>query len=395
MVAARVYRVTTYDVQDDFIFDDRRYVAFVGGRNSGKTYAGSIKAMACARNGGLGVIAAPDFPMLEHGAKRQFIERLTEAGVRYFLNNQKGVLTIPAWNAEILFATLETESRVRGPNFAWGWVDEVEYLTDRNIWKALKGAIRAGDKPQLFATSTPKGRRLIYNEWVVTGGDDHALYRATTHDNPFIDADDYISGLGYSGVFFDQEINAEFVTFEGLVYPKFDRDRNIGAPDVEGWRTVLAVDVGTRNPTAILVIRAGADVERHVESEVYRRGMSSDEITEAVAAAADRHNPERIWLDPSAASYILSLSKLGYPVEKANNDISYGIGIVTTAIAEGMTIDPSCINLIAELESYRYPDGKIETDKPVKENDHAADALRYGLAGLENRPVDYSGQWVF
>ena len=78
---------------------------------------------------------------------------------------------------------------------------------------------------------------------------------------------------------------------------------------------------------------------------------------------------------------------IGYGLEKK----IFGIGEVTSAFAAGLTIDPSCGNLIAELETYHYPDGKIDTDKPVKEFDHSCDALRYGLASespvLEGRLV--------
>ena len=46
-------------------------------------------------------------------------------------------------------------------------------------------------------------------------------------------------------------------------------------------------------------------------------------------------------------------------------------------------MDPSCINLVAEFESYRYPDGtRTESDKPVKDHDHALDALRYAVMHL-------------
>ena len=46
-------------------------------------------------------------------------------------------------------------------------------------------------------------------------------------------------------------------------------------------------------------------------------------------------------------------------------------------------MDAACANLIAEFESYRYPDGtRSESDKPVKDNDHALDALRYGIMYL-------------
>lgn len=372
--------IELYGIQHDYVFDESRYVAFVGGRNSGKTFAGSWKAIIAAQSGGLGIIAAPDFPMLEFGAKRAFIARLDEIGVPYSVASQRGVVTIPRWNAEVRFATLENESRVRGPNYRWGWVDEVEYLSSRYVWSALKGAIREGVNPRLFVTTTPKGRRLVYDEWVIDATADHRLYRATTRDNPYIDSERYIKGLGYSGRYLQQEVEAEFVGFDGLVYPSFSRFEHVADIDCEGWRTVLAVDVGTRNPTCILTMRYASDGRIHVEREVYRRGMSSDEIVEAIESEYVRANPDAVLLDPSANDYILALNRRGYPARKANNDVTYGIGLVTTALADGMTISPSCVNLISEIESYHFPDNHGRDDKPVKENDHAMDALRYGIA---------------
>jgi hypothetical protein len=131
----------------------------------------------------------PNFPMLEHGAKFQFLARLDESGRAGTTSRARGrACAFREWNAEIIFVTLESESRVRGPNYAWGWADEVEYVTDRKIWRAFKGAVRDGDTPQLFVTSTPKGRRLVWDEWVIGATAHHALYKATTYDNPFIDA---------------------------------------------------------------------------------------------------------------------------------------------------------------------------------------------------------------
>ena len=384
MVAVRAEReVELYPIQHDFVFDERHFVAFVAGRNSGKTIAGSWKAVIRAQQGGLGIIAAPDFPMLEFGAKRAFFDRLREIGAHFDHNKQLGVVTIPRWGAEVRFATLETESRVRGPNYDWAWIDELDYLADRGIWLALKGAVRAGPAPQAFATSTPKGRRLIHEEWVEGATADHAMYKATTRDNPFIDAEQYISSLGYTGRFARQEIEAEFVGAEGLVYLEWSRDRMRSVVCAD-WRAVLGVDIGTRNPTAILTLR-GEPERRHVERELYRGGMSSEEIIAAIEAEADRVRPERIYIDPSAAAYIETLRRHGYPAVKANNDVAYGIGMVATALAEGMTVDPGCTKLAAELESYHYPDNREHDDKPVKEHDHACDALRYGIASEGRR----------
>ena len=41
-----------------------------------------------------------------------------------------------------------------------------------------------------------------------------------------------------------------------------------------------------------------------------------------------------------------------------------------------LTVDPGCIDTINEFESYSW---KPEKDEPVKENDHAMDALRYKI----------------
>ena len=395
MVAAAVERrtLTLYPAQWDFVADDSRWVAFVAGRNAGKTFAGSWKAVRRAQRGGLGVIAAPDFPMLEFGAKRSFLDRLRDLRVPHAVTRNPGVVTVPGWGAEVRFATLETESRVRGPNYDWGWVDEVEYVTDRGIWQALKGAVREGAAPQLFVTSTPKGRRLVFEEWVANPTPHHALYRASTFDNPHIDAADYVAGLGYAGRFFRQEIEASFEGAEGLVYPDFDRARHVRAVDCTGWRTVIGVDVGSRNPTAALVARLAGDGRIHIERELYRRNMSSSEITGAIKAMADEVRAETVYIDPSAAGYVLELERDGYPVVKANNDVLLGIQRVTTAINDGLTIDPSCANLVAELEGYAYPDGsRVETDKPLKVNDHAADALRYLVIG-EATPQPMGGIW--
>ena len=70
----------------------------------------------------------------------------------------------------------------------------------------------------------------------------------------------------------------------------------------------------------------------------------------------------------------------------ADNAILPGIDLVTTLlhpvelrpglIRPSLRIHASCRNLRRELVSYVYDD---KTGKPVKENDHAVDAFRYGL----------------
>lgn len=375
--------IALFPRQMRFVQDQRRFPGYVGGIGSGKSFAGAVKAIQRFDRAGLGMVTAPTYPMLRDATQRTLLDLLRTVGIPYEHHKTENRITITPSGHEVIFRSLDNPDSVRGPNLEWIWNDEASLIT-REAWSIVKGRARVGDNPQAWATFTPKGRNWCWEEWErdATGDETdptHPLYRVKTTENPEL-PDDFAFTLGYTGRFAEQELGGEFVAFEGVVYPMFSRPQHVRTVDVTDWTTTLAVDVGTRNPTAILTGRKASDGRRHIEAEVYRRGMSSDEITDAIAAEADRTKPEAIYLDPSANDYILALQRRGYPAVKANNDVIYGIGAVTTAFADGLTIDPSCVNLIAELESYHYPDNRTESDKPVKELDHAADALRYLIA---------------
>ena len=87
-----------------------------------------------------------------------------------------------------------------------------------------------------------------------------------------------------------------------------------------------------------------------------------------------------VILDPAAASFKAELEKDGYKVKKAKNDVLDGIRFVATQLLSGsIFVDASCENLLKEFASYIWDAkaGDRGEDKPVKEHDHAQDALRY------------------
>ena len=371
-------RLQTLVNQFRFITDAHRFSAYIGGIGSGKTWAGAVRVMHRAQEPGYGMIAAPTYPMLRESTRRTLLGMFDTYSIPYELHKGDNMITVGGRH-EIICRSLDNPETLRGPNLQYAWIDEAA-LVDGMAWRIVKGRVRDGSNPQAWITTTPKGRNWIWQEWVQEPDTYHSLYRTKTTENPHL-PEDFAASLGYEGRFAEQELGGEFVAFEGVVYPMFNRQEHVNPTDTEGWTPYLGIDVGTRNPTAILTGYRGGD-RWHIGGEVYRRGMSSDEIIDAICQEADRVQPEAIYLDPSANDYILTLERKGYPVAKANNDVTYGIGIVTTALVDGLTIDPSCVNLIAEIETYHFPDNRTESDKPVKEFDHAADALRYLTASL-------------
>lgn len=313
-------------------------------------------------------------------------------GVRTFGGNRfyPGEFRYP--NGSVLHVVgMDKPGKVMSAEYDLIYANEATELTEED-WESLKSRLRNGKLAyqQLLGDCNPAGPR----HWLRVRCDSGLTrYIQTTHkDNPAywdpFTGDWTAMGLQYveqnlsrlTGVRRKRLFEGVWAAVEGVVYPMFDFQDHVHPVDCDGWGTVLGVDVGTRNPTVIVTVRKASDDRRHIEREVYRRGMSSDEITAAIAEEADATNPDAIFMDPSANDYILTLQRMGYPAKKANNDVLFGIGEVTSAFAAGLTVDPSCVGTIDEFETYHYPDGKDDSDKPVKENDHAMDAVRYALA---------------
>ena len=87
-----------------------------------------------------------------------------------------------------------------------------------------------------------------------------------------------------------------------------------------------------------------------------------------------------IIVDPAAASFIAELRKRGFKIIKAKNDVEDGIRLVATKLnLQKIVFSTTCINTIKEFASYIWDKKAAENgeDKPVKQYDHAMDAVRY------------------
>ena len=277
---------------------------------------------------------------------------------------------------------------------------------DETTWQSLKSRLRNGvlAYQQLIADCNPSGPRHWLNLRCNSGETRRII---TTHkDNPaYWDAERqewtamgrmYVQNIlgRLTGLERKRLYEGVWAAAEGLVYPEFVPDQHVREMDVTGWRTVLGIDVGSRNPTAILVAHVAGDGRIHISQMLYRRNMSSTDIIDAIKNYADTHNPESIYIDPSAKGYIEDLWRGGYPAVKADNDILVGIQRVHGVFQTGLTIDPSCTGLIDEFGMYVYPDNpRVETDKPTKDHDHSMDALRYLCMGVSEPALEGRLVW--
>lgn len=202
----------------------------------------------------------------------------------------------------------------------------------------------------------------------------------------------------YTGVFFKRYILGLWCMAEGIIYDMFDTKRHvkpiteIAYKLLDGSRYV-SIDYGTQNATAMLLWSKGVDGIWYCIREYYYSGREEKkqktdaEYADDLEKWLDGTKIKALIVDPSAASFIAELRKRGYKVIKAKNDVEDGIRLVGTKLNLGKIIfSSSCINAIKEFASYVWDEKAAERgeDKPVKENDHAMDAVRYFVYTILN-----------
>ena len=381
-MSSSLKEISLYATQYAFVTCEERFTAFVAGIGSGKTFSGAVKGASLAKPGTLGLVVSPTYPMLRDATLRMYKDLLGDA---MQLNKSEMAATL-ANGAEILFRSADRPDRLRGPNINWAHIDEGALCT-KGRWESVIGRLRADGKAgPCFITSTPKGRNWLYERAA-----EMRVFRAHTRDNPYL-SPEFVASLeaAYTGRFAEQELAGEFVGFEGLVYEEFSRDVHVIERGADWRRVVIGADEGYTNPEVLLVIAEDNDGRAHVLEEFYRRRMLQGDVVEACRDLVERYHAQSVQVDPSAAGLIAEMIAAGLPASAANNDVTDGIQAVKARLARvgdgrpRLTFAPSCVNTTAEFESYAWKERSgTMRDEPEKVNDHAMDALRYGVMYLD------------
>lgn len=229
------------------------------------------------------------------------------------------------------------------------------------------------------------------------------LQEYTLFDNPHL-PQDFVENLcnEYKGtVYYDRLVLGKWMRAEGLIYQSFTED-NLYDDDtrpVALYNTsvrLITCDYGTTNPCVYLDTYDDGDTiwvdneyrwdSRSNEAKRTGNPQKTDSQYADDMVAFMGTEPERICniiADPSAASFITELRGRGLVVTGADNTVLDGIRELSSLFAlNKVKIHKRCKGLIEELHSYVWDDKAIGEDKPVKEQDHGPDALRYRTNAL-------------
>ena len=356
-----------------------------GATRSGKTYLDfkwiiPLRIRERAGKDGLAVIL---------GVTKSTIERNVLEPMRN-LYGDKLVGTISSDNTAWIFGEkcyclgaekVSQVSKIRGASIKYCYGDEVADWSEE-VFALLKSRL---DKEYSCFDGTYNPQ--YPNHWLKKFLDSDAdifsqVY--TIDDNPFLPPS-FVENLKkeYAGtVFYDRYILGKWTLAEGLVYPMFGDSCIVqDIPDTGDY--YISIDYGTHNPfsaglwcvTKTEAVRIG---EYYYCGREERKEKTPEEYYSEVKRLAGGRDIKCLIVDPSADAFIATVKKHHeFKVRGAVNDVLPGIQTTAEMIASGkLKIHESCEDAIREFGLYRW-DEKAESDRVVKENDHAMDEIRY------------------
>jgi phage terminase large subunit len=266
------------------------------------------------------------------------------------------------------------------------WLEEANAFTRQDFDEVL-ARIRhtAASWQQVILTTNPDApSHWIHRDLILNGG--AAVYYSHAADNPY-NSPQYRDNLAkMQGVQALRLREGKWVQAEGVIYDGFSLDRHVcQRPLADFNRFELAMDEGYTNPAVILVVGIDSDDRIHVIDEFYETGVLQEQVIETALTFRKTYNARAAAVDAAAAGLIASLRNAGINASPQKGRVIDGITAVQNRLAlagDGrprLTVDPRCVNLISEFQVYAWKPGR---DEPIKQSDHALDALRYFIAGI-------------
>lgn len=288
-----------------------------------------------------------------------------------------------------------SQDLIQGITLAGVLFDEVALMPESFVNQATARCSVKGSK--FWFNCNPAGPlHWFYVNWVLKCRKLKMLYlHFTMADNLTLDKEvkERYEAM-WSGVFYDRYIRGLWVMAEGLIYNFFDKAVHVTDEMPEKGRYYISCDYGTLNPfsAGLWCVNEGRAIrirEYYYSGRAEQVQKTDEEYYTELEKLAGDLSIEAVVVDPSAASFIATIRRHGrFPVRKAKNDVLPGIRLTAAMLKAGIIkIGTACVDSIREFGLYRWEE-KGEVDKPIKENDHAMDDIRYFCNTIMRRDFD-------
>ena len=375
---------------------------FEGSVRSGKTVSSLLAWLRFVREGPPGnlLMAGKTQRTLKRNVIDPLVEWLGTSRCRYVQGS--GEVWLLGRRVYIAGANDErAQDKIRGLTLAGAYGDEIT-TWPQSFFTMLLSRLSIPGAGCTGATNPDNPYHWLKREYLDRAGElDLRTWSFRIEDNPHLDPA-YIEALKheYTGLWYQRFIEGRWVQAQGAVYDMWDPEKHtISRAELpKRWdRLNVGVDYGTGNPTVFLLVGEYRG-KLYVIREYYHDGREKGQKSPAQHSRDFREwigNTPYQWVvvDPAAAAFIAQLRQDGVTrIRHADNDVLPGIQEIASRLSNGTlwVCREDCPNLIREFASYVWDENaqKRGEDRPVKEHDHALDALRYVVRTLHRtRPT--------
>lgn len=367
---------TYYDITSDFLPSGKRIAVNQGGTRSGKTYSilqflieTAIRSHIAGMQGRIVTICRKTLPALKATAMRDFIHILESINMYSETMHNKSVGEYHLHETTFEFISLDQPQKVRGRKRDILFINEANELTYEDFRQLL---LRTTDKVIIDYNPSDEYHWIYDN---VCTREDAAFYRTTYRDNPYLNQTQIqeierlqLEDLNYWKIYGLGERGVSGAT----IYTNWEETDII---DAQG-EVAYGLDFGFNNPTA-LVKCVRTDAGLYVQQLLYQSHLTNNDLIAALKQHINSRNI--IYCDSAEPDRIAELSRAGFNVRPAKKEVKVGIDK-----CKSVRIYAHGHELVKEIRNYKW---KVDTnenpiDEPVKINDHALDAMRYGAYHL-------------
>jgi len=382
--------------QSDIFTCPARFRVVVAGRRFGKTFLSTAELLnrALSKPDQNVWYVAPTYKaakeiawdMLTSQIPREYVGKTNETSLSITLKN----------GSTIALKGAEKPDNLRGRSLDFVVLDEFADMRKEAWYEVIRPSLSDRQGSAALFIGTPKGRNHFYDLYGkgVDGDDGWSAHQYTTIEGGNVPPEEIQSAKSdLDDRTFQQEYEAQFVNYSGIIYYSFKREESVIRHD--GDRSVIHVgmDFNLDPMSAVLMTRKGDTL--HVFDEVVMFGSNTDEM---VAEIRTRYGNGTIVIYPDPASRqrktsaggrtdlsILQNAGFEVRVRSSHAAVRDRINSVNSRLLSKdghrrLFVDPKCKKVIESLERHTYKEG---TSQPEKDGfDHMNDALGYAVEYL-------------
>ncbi len=368
-----------------------RYVAMISGTGSGKSWVGPIWLYREIQKYPQGsfLVVSPTYPMFQRIVLPRTLEFMNEVTKGEYHASDR-TYYLPT-GGRIYFGSADNPFSLEGVHVHAAWMDEAGQMK-REAWDVVLRRVGFYNG-RVLITTTPYNlgwlKTEFYDRWKA-GDSNYDVIQFASIENPHYPREEFERAKATMPSWkFRMFYLGEFTKPEGLVYEDFNPGEHIVTPFEipSSWRRIVGVDFGYNNPTAAVWVAVNPDNVMYVYREYYQRNKLPEESGADILRLSEGENIEAVYCDPSNPAAIEEYRRMRLPALGASNAVKEGIERVIAGFkGERLFIFKGLNNLLDEIENYRW---KVHNDsivdEPVKEYDHAVDALRYAIQSLHTK----------